>query len=103
MASSPEAARRDELDRRGDFKGWVYLLVRTICWVPVRIVFRLRVEGLDRVPPTGGAIVAPTHRSNFDSVVVGVALNRHLRFMAKAELYRSRPFAWRPQRHKAGG
>ena len=94
MASTPEAARRDELDRRGDFKGWVYLLVRTICWVPVRIVFRLRVEGLDRVPPTGGAIVAPTHRSNFDSVVVGVALNRHLRFMAKAELYRSRPFAW---------
>jgi 1-acyl-sn-glycerol-3-phosphate acyltransferase len=65
-----------------------------VCWVPIRIVFRLRVVGLDGVPATGGAIVAPTHRSNFDSVVVGVALHRHLRFMAKAELYRSRPFAW---------
>ena len=38
--------------------------------------------------------MAPTHRSNYDSVVVGVALDRHLRFMAKAELYRFRPFAW---------
>ena len=94
MASTPEAARRDALDRRGDFKRWVYLLVRMVCWVPIRIVFRLRVVGLDGVPATGGAIVAPTHRSNFDSVVVGVALHRHLRFMAKAELYRSRPFAW---------
>jgi 1-acyl-sn-glycerol-3-phosphate acyltransferase len=94
MASTPDAARRDELDRRGEFKGWVYLLVRTICWIPIRIVFRLRVEGLDHVPASGGAIVAPTHRSNFDSVVVGVALRRHLRYMAKAELYRSRPFAW---------
>jgi 1-acyl-sn-glycerol-3-phosphate acyltransferase len=94
MASTPEAARRDALDRRGAFKGWVYLLVKVICFVPIRVVFRLKVEGLERVPATGGAIVAPTHRSNFDSVVVGVALHRHLRFMAKAELYRSRPFAW---------
>ena len=62
--------------------------------MPIRVVFRLRVEGLDHVPASGGAIVAPTHRSNFDSVVVGVALQRHLRYMAKAELYRSRPFAW---------
>jgi 1-acyl-sn-glycerol-3-phosphate acyltransferase len=94
MASTPEAARRDALDRRGAFKGWVYLLVRTACWLPVRGLFRLRVQGLEHVPADGGAIIAPTHRSNFDSVVVGVALRRHLRYMAKAELYRSRPFAW---------
>lgn len=94
MASTPDLAARDALDRRGAFKGWVYLLVKIACFVPVRVVFRLRVHGLEHVPATGGAIVAPTHRSNFDSVVVGVALQRHLRFMAKAELYRSRPFAW---------
>jgi|tagenome__1003787_1003787.scaffolds.fasta_scaffold20668374_3 1-acyl-sn-glycerol-3-phosphate acyltransferase len=94
MASTPDAARRDALDRRGAFKGWAYLLVKGTCFLPIRVLFRLRVVGLERVPETGGAIVAPTHRSNFDSVVVGVALHRHLRFMAKAELYRSRPFAW---------
>src|SRR3954452_19367817 len=94
MASSPDLTARDAIDRRGDFKGWCYALVKYACWVPVRGVFRMKVRGLENVPAQGGAIVAPTHRSNFDSVVVGVALDRHLRFMAKAELYRFRPFAW---------
>jgi 1-acyl-sn-glycerol-3-phosphate acyltransferase len=94
MASTPDRTARDAIDRRGDFKGWCYALVKYACWIPVRGVFRLEVRGQEHVPVTGGAIVAPTHRSNYDSVVVGVALDRHLRFMAKAELYRFRPFAW---------
>ncbi len=93
MASTPD--RRDRRDRRGTPRRWWYEIIRFAALVPLRLVFRLEVRGLDNVPCAGGAIIAPTHRSNFDSLVVGVAIRgRMLRFMAKAELYRFPPLAW---------
>jgi 1-acyl-sn-glycerol-3-phosphate acyltransferase len=87
-------ARRDELDRRGEFRPWFYRLVRAVGTPIVRGVFRMRAEGVEHVPATGGVVIASQHRSNFDAYVIGLPLHRPLRFMAKAELYRLRPMAW---------
>ena len=38
-------------------------------------------------PPTGAAIIAPNHKSFYDSFFIGVATKRHLHFMAKTELF----------------
>jgi 1-acyl-sn-glycerol-3-phosphate acyltransferase len=90
----PDASRRDELDRRGEFRPWFYAVVRIAGTPIVRGVFRMRAEGTENVPASGGVVIASQHRSNFDAYVIGLPLHRPLRFMAKAELYRLRPMAW---------
>ncbi|MCW5943599.1 MAG: 1-acyl-sn-glycerol-3-phosphate acyltransferase [Fimbriimonadaceae bacterium] len=47
----------------------------------------------ERVPVEGPLIVAPVHVSFLDPPCVAVGLPRGLRFMAKEELFRFRPFA----------
>lgn len=60
----------------------------------VRAVYRLKVIGADHIPVSGPIIVAPNHDSVIDGIVLGAALPRELRFVAKAELWRSRLLAW---------
>ena len=51
-----------------------------------RLWFRMRVSGAEHVPSEGAAIVAPNHKSFWDSFFIGICTRRHVRFMAKAEL-----------------
>jgi 1-acyl-sn-glycerol-3-phosphate acyltransferase len=76
------------------FSAPTYAQVRqTFChWV--RAVYRLEVVGADRLPIAGPAVVAPNHDSVLDGIVLGAAISRELRFLAKAELWRSRLLAW---------
>lgn len=48
----------------------------------------LKAEGLHNLPKTGPVIVVANHVSNWDAILVGVALPRPVHFMAKAELFR---------------
>lgn len=52
---------------------------------------RLRVEGLEHVPPEGPVLMAVNHDSHWDPVAVGVAAlkRRQIRALAKAELWRN--------------
>jgi 1-acyl-sn-glycerol-3-phosphate acyltransferase len=51
---------------------------------------RLRVEGLDAVPPDGPLLVVPNHDSQWDPILIGLAIKprRRLRFLARADLWR---------------
>jgi 1-acyl-sn-glycerol-3-phosphate acyltransferase len=51
--------------------------------------FRLRTQGVENVPASGGYVLACNHLSNFDPWPLGMPLypERWLRFMAKVELY----------------
>jgi len=61
------------------------LLFRPVAWWG-----RLRVEGLEEVPATGPLLVVPNHDSQWDPIVVGLAIKprRRLRFLARASLWR---------------
>jgi 1-acyl-sn-glycerol-3-phosphate acyltransferase len=50
----------------------------------------LHVSGAEHVPAEGAAIVAPNHKSFWDSFFIGVCTKRHVRFMAKTELIEAR-------------
>ena len=52
---------------------------------------RLETVDHDKVPLTGGVIIAPSHRSNIDTPLIGAALKRDSRFMAKETIFKS-PF-----------
>lgn len=74
--------------------GQTYAKVRRVFSGLVRAVYRIEVVGADRLPVTGPAVVAPNHESVLDPFILGAAISRDLRFVAKAELWRSRMFAW---------
>jgi 1-acyl-sn-glycerol-3-phosphate acyltransferase len=68
----------------------LYALVRGLVTPFLRLWFRMHVSGAEHVPPEGAAIVAPNHKSFWDSFFVAVCTKRHLRFMAKTELIQAR-------------
>jgi 1-acyl-sn-glycerol-3-phosphate acyltransferase len=74
--------------------GQIYSKVRRLFGGLVRAVYRLEVVGADRFPATGPAVVAPNHESFLDGIILGAAISRDLRFLAKAELWRFRLLAW---------
>jgi 1-acyl-sn-glycerol-3-phosphate acyltransferase len=56
-----------------------------------RLLYRLELDG--RVPP-GPCVVAANHASLLDPVLVALAADQPLRFLAKEELWRTRAGAW---------
>jgi 1-acyl-sn-glycerol-3-phosphate acyltransferase len=65
----------------------LYALVRSLVVPFMRVWFRLRVSGADHVPRTGAAIIAPNHKSFWDSFFIAAGTRRHLRYMGKSELF----------------
>jgi 1-acyl-sn-glycerol-3-phosphate acyltransferase len=67
----------------------IYRVVATLSRPILYGLFRLRVQGKENVPASGGYVLACNHLSNFDPWPLGMPLfpQRWLRFMAKAELY----------------
>ena len=68
----------------------LYALVKLIIVPFMRVWFRLRITGAEHIPATGAAIVAPNHKSFWDSFFIAAATKRHLRFMGKSELFTGR-------------
>ncbi|MEV4345053.1 lysophospholipid acyltransferase family protein [Actinoplanes sp. NPDC049596] len=54
----------------------------------LRTFWRPTVTGLEHLPATGGAILAPNHLSIGDQVFLGALTPRHIAFWAKAEYFR---------------
>jgi 1-acyl-sn-glycerol-3-phosphate acyltransferase len=67
----------------------LYNVVAAASWPVLHWLFRLRVQGKENVPESGGYVLACNHLSNFDPWPLGMPLwpQRWLRFMAKSELY----------------
>jgi 1-acyl-sn-glycerol-3-phosphate acyltransferase len=70
---------------------WWYRLARLVVITFCKIMFRVSYEGTHRLPAQGPYVVAPIHRSNLDTFVVGCMTRRRLRFMAKDSLWKVKP------------
>lgn len=64
-----------------------YTIVRALCTPVFLLWFRLRIAGSEHIPAQRAAIIAPNHKSFFDSFFIAMATKRHLRFMGKSELF----------------
>ena len=66
----------------------LYLFAAAISWPFVKVGFRLRARGIDKLPGRG-FVLAANHTSNFDPWPLGLPLfpRRQLYFMAKSELF----------------
>jgi 1-acyl-sn-glycerol-3-phosphate acyltransferase len=71
----------------------LYGLVGVLLRRPVRHGLRWRVEGVERVPADGPVLLASNHLSYFDPIAIANLVDlagRHVRFLAKAELFENR-------------
>lgn len=73
-------------------KRWIYSVLRPIFLTFFRLTTRLKIEGLENVPKTGGALMVSNHLHNVDPVLLEAVFPRPVRFMAKKEVF-SVPFA----------
>ena len=65
--------------------GQLQAVARLVLTPPFRFCWRVTTEGLDNVPSTGPAILAPNHISVLDSFCVPLAGGRRLTYVGKAE------------------
>jgi len=66
---------------------WLYTIGMYTAGPAIRLMFRPRVEGLENVPRTGGAILASNHLSVADEWMLGAVVPRHIAFWAKDEYF----------------
>lgn len=71
-----------------------YKVVKSLCYLFLRFICRWEVKGRENLPLTGPVIVFANHISYLDPVIIGVALARPIRFMAKEELFQIPVLKW---------
>lgn len=75
---------------------------RNLVWRVIQIFFkifstiwlRLRVQGKERLPTAGGALLLANHQSFLDPLLIGVALTRPISFLARDNLFRVPCIGW---------
>jgi len=65
----------------------LYRLLHAIIPPLLRLIWRPRVSGTERVPRSGGVILASNHLSFADSVVIPSTAPRPVRFLAKSDYF----------------
>ena len=63
-------------------------LMRFLAWMMIRVLYRIRVSGLENIPETGAAIVVCNHVSFVDALIVGGSVRRPLRFVMYHKIFK---------------
>ena len=71
-----------------------YGFLHVLCRLLATVFFQIRVSGRECVPREGGVLVLSNHQSHFDPVLVGLACDRRLNYLARDTLFGFAPFRW---------
>jgi len=72
--------------------GFHYRVAYVVLNILARLFFGLVTRGGERVPKTGGVIIASNHISYYDPPMVGCGVPREMHYMAKEELFKNPVF-----------
>lgn len=72
----------------------LYSLITKLLKCFYKLFFLANCEGLENVPETGGCIICGNHKRFHDPLITAAFLNRQLKFLSKAELFKFKPFGW---------
>lgn len=72
----------------------IYSITKRITEQTLFRVLDVRTEGAERLQTAPPVIIAPVHRSNLDSLIVGVLSGRRLPTLAKESLFKVKPVGW---------
>jgi len=62
--------------------------MRFLIWLLIHTLYRVRKYGMQNIPATGAAIVAPNHVSFVDALILGGCIQRPVRFVMYHKIYR---------------
>ena len=65
-----------------------YRMLRAVLEAFCRVMWRISIEGRDRLPVTGPFIFSAVHRSNIDFMIAAVSVPRVMRFMGKSSVWK---------------
>lgn len=65
-----------------------YKICRLLFIMILKIISRYQVSGCQNLPESGPALVVSNHLSNWDPLIIGVALPRQINFVAKEVLFK---------------
>lgn len=72
-----------------------YDFFRPIARVVFNFIYAVKITGLENLPEEGAYIIAPNHKNMWDPVIIGANIkDRHLHFLAKDVLFKSKPLAF---------
>jgi 1-acyl-sn-glycerol-3-phosphate acyltransferase len=74
---------------KANYRWWRFVISGS-----TRVYTRMRIEGRENIPRSGGFVVAPVHRSYIDTPITGAIMHRRMRFMAKDSMWKNRTFGW---------
>jgi 1-acyl-sn-glycerol-3-phosphate acyltransferase len=83
-----------EMAQRSFSKRLWYEFFRVLCRVLGVAIFHIRVFGREHVPKHGGVLVVSNHQSHLDPILVGLACDRRLNYVARDTLFGFAPFRW---------
>ncbi len=63
-------------------------LMRLLVWMLITVMYRVRPTGLERLPETGAAILAPNHVSFVDALIIAGTVRRPVRFVMYHGIFR---------------
>lgn len=67
----------------------LYTVAKIIAVPLYKLLFFYRIKGKENLPKEGGYIICSNHLSNNDPLFLGLAVNRQIYYMAKAELFKN--------------
>lgn len=92
---NPPELHPEELEVKGRLAGVVFhFFVQRLARAVFGAYFRCYTRGRRNLPSKGGVIIAPTHRSNLDTPMIGASAGRPLRYFAKSGLFRGPITTW---------
>ncbi|MBS0367959.1 MAG: MFS transporter [Proteobacteria bacterium] len=63
-------------------------LLRFVVWLLVHTVYRLRTDGIERIPEEGPALIICNHVSYVDALIIAAACRRPIRFVMDHRIFR---------------
>lgn len=67
-------------------KTFTYHFLRTLSWTVLKLYCRMRIEGSEKIPASGGCVLAANHASHLDIPIVSTITRRHVAFVARDTL-----------------
>ena len=89
-AQSPKLEEKRTGEKIRPFYGLAQWVTRCI----LKILFRIRVEGIENVPRKGGVVIASNHASLIDPPSLGCTIPREVSYFAKKELFKVPFVGW---------
>lgn len=72
----------------------IFYIVKILFYIPIIILFPLRVVGRKNLPKKGRVILSGNHQTLSDAPLLGIRLHRRMHYMAKDTLFKNRFMNW---------